>query len=117
MRDLAQGAGATQISLCGPFFCGRSLVVYATRDDSTGMTDEITHCRLSNPKLISSLSTGHDANKFDAIAFGQRFIRPFAAMQSQAIVFDQNRLRGELITFDQFGNGLRLGCIDGFAIQ
>ena len=117
MRDLAQGAGATQISLCGPFFCGRSLVVYATRDDSTGMTDEITHCRLSNPKLISSLSAGHDANKFDAIAFGQRFIRPFAAMQSQAIVLDENRLRRELITFDQLRDGLRAARIALLAVE
>ena len=81
MRDLAQGTGVTQICLCDRFFCGRSLFVYATRDDRTGVSDEIAYCRLSNTKLISSLPAGDDTNKFDAIAFGQCLFRPFATMQ------------------------------------
>ncbi len=117
MRDLVQGAGVTQIRLCDRFSFGRSLFIYATWDGSTGMIDEITRCRLSNPKLISSLSAGHDANEFDVIAFDQRFIRPFAAMQSQAVVLDENRLRREPITFDQLRDGLRAARIALLAIQ
>ena len=45
-------------------------------------------------------SAGDDTNEFYEVTFGQRMLRPLVAVQGEAVVFDQNGLRRQLIMLD-----------------
>ncbi len=62
-------------------------------------------------------SAGHDADKFDPVAIGQFPFRPFTLVQRDTVVLNQNGLRRELITLDQFGDCLRATRLGVLAIE
>lgn len=62
-------------------------------------------------------TTSDDSNQFDLIPIGQWMLPPFVSMQSKAIVLDQDRLRRQMMTFDQVRNRFSATRINGFAIQ
>ena len=56
----------------------------------------------------------HDANEFDAIAFRERLVRPFAPMKCETVVLDQHRVRWQIVMRDQFGH-IRCATVSVFS--
>ena len=59
------------------------------------------------------LTAGNDAQKFDAVALGQIAVRPLASIQRDAVVFDQDGLRWEIVAIDEFSHCL---CAAGIGV-
>ena len=73
--------------------------------------------RSDERSLTKILAASDDSDKFDSIALEEESLRPFPAMNGNPVMLDQDRLRGQPITIDEFRDRFHSADVNRLAVK